>query len=531
MWLHVFLYLAVLLLGVALRISHVRGQALQARLRQARRQRKEVMDFLSLFSTSLSTVSDMERALELVSHYLCDVVDAESLCIFRVRDDGASLQANAVAGMFPPLTRWANMVTAKDTYSRDHLRREVITFGEGVIGQVAQQQQGQLIGDAAQLPELERLPRGIVSLMAVPMLVENRLLGVVCAVNCKQPGRHFTENDLRNLEHLSYQAALATNLIGIYAERSNQQRIFQELDLARQIQKSLLPAEVPAFGDFQIHAYSNSALEVGGDFYDFIRMDDRRMMVVIADASGKGVPACMIMAMCQSFCRAYAERYAGLENFLRDLNRHLYRESDRGHYVTMAVLVVDQENGVCEYARAGHTELLVRMPNGITRIIKPKGAALGLLPAEFGSGFDTLTFSCPPGTALMLFTDGITEALSEDNQQFGLDRLYDLWKEAPLPPERMAGKVLAALKGFTGAAPQTDDQTMLLISLPDPAAAEPEPGPAADGTEPRPVVPETAPDAPPAPAELPPAPEAVPPLLPPADSATSELQTSAPTGN
>ena len=490
MWLHVFLYLAVLLLGIALRLSHVRGQAIRERLRQARRQRKEVMDFLSLFSTSLSTVSDMEHALELVGNYLRDVVDAEALCIFRVREDGNSLQATAASGMFPPLTRWSNMVTAKDTYSRDHLRREVITFGEGVIGQVAQQQQCQLVEDAALLPEHGRLPRNIVTLMAVPMLVENRLLGVVCAVNCKQPGRRFNAADLHNLEHLSYQAALATNLIGIYAERSNQQRITQELDLARQIQKSLLPAEIPAFGDFKIHAFSRSALEVGGDFYDFIRMDDQRLMIVIADASGKGVPACMIMAMCQSFCRAYAERYTGLENFLRDLNRHLYRESDRGHYVTMAVVVIDRENGTCEYARAGHTELLVRLDSGVARIIKPKGAALGLLPAEFGSGFDTLTFACPPGTDIMLFTDGITEALSEDNEQFGLERLYDLWKRAPLPPEQMAGNVLSEVKNFTGLAPQTDDQTMLLVTLP--AAPAPTAAEAADTAPP---------DAPAAPAD------------------------------
>jgi len=466
----IILLLAIIAgLGYMSRLFYRRARSAQKNLRIARRQYKEVTDFLGLFTASLSTVADFDRAMEMVAHYLCELLETESLCIFRVGED-RSLQAAGVAGMFPPLQRSTNMVMAKGSYLREHLRREKIAFGEGIIGQVAELQQSLLIEDALLLPESERLPRDTRTLMAVPMLLENRLLGVVCAVNGKQQDRLFTTADLIKLENLTYQAAVASNLIGIYAERSRQERLSQELDLARQIHQSLLPVSIPVVGDYQIEAFSHSALEVGGDYYDFIPMGHNRLMLVIADASGKGMPACMLMAMCQSFCRSAAERFTMLEVFLKDLNRHLFRDSDRGHFVTMAILVLDYANHVCEYARAGHTELLLRYEDGKTRTIKPRGPALGLLPEEAGPiRFDTLSFAFPPGSAVMLFTDGITEALDEDGQEFGLERLEQIWRNNLLPPEQLKTIVLADMKQFIRDEPQSDDQTILIVARPGPA--------------------------------------------------------------
>ncbi len=468
------LIVLLLLLTFLLRVYHTRMEEVKARLRNSVRQRKEVMDFLSIFTTSLSTAGDSERAMELVAHYLGDVLDAESLCIFQLVEDKdvRSLHASAVAGMFPPLRRSANMLQAKTPSGQgEPLRREKIPVGEGVIGRVAELQRSLLVDDAELLPDDQKLPRDVRTLIAVPMFVENRLTGVVAAVNCKQPGRNFTANDLRTLENLSYQAAMASHLVNIYGERTRQQRIVQELDLARQIQASLLPDDIPSLGDYRIHAFSRSANEVGGDFYDFIEMDEYRTMILVADASGKGVPASMLMAMCQSFAKAEAERFTMMEQFLASLNRHLYRDSDRSHFVTLAILLIDRQNHVCEYARAGHTELLTRMPDGSTRIIKPKGPALGLLPEEFEPRFDTLSFAFEPGTSILLFSDGITEALNEAGEEYGLDRLYKIWNGNDLPPEQMGALILDEIKEFTGEEPQADDQTLLLVARPKPHTA------------------------------------------------------------
>jgi sigma-B regulation protein RsbU (phosphoserine phosphatase) len=389
-----------------------------------------------------------------------------------VEDGGEQrLQGTAVTGMFPPLkaTAHLDLLMAKASHLKEHVKHEQFALGEGLVGLAAAQQRAILVEDAAD--GRFDLPAEVKTAMAAPMFSETRLEGVVVAVNGRTPNRRFTPADLRNLEHLAHQAAMASVLTGIYAERSRQERLFQELEFARQIQHSLLPEAIPHFGDYQLHAATRPALEVGGDFYDFIAVDENRLIILVADASGKGVPACMLMAMCQSFARVEAEHFTMMEEFLRNLNRHLYRDSDRSRFVTVAALMIDKENHVCEYARAGHTELLLRLESGKFRVVKPKGAAIGLLPDEFDIGFDTIAFSFTPGTSLLVFTDGITEALDENGTEFGLDRLMQIWTRQELPAAEAGEAIFTAVKEFAGNAPQADDQTVLVITRPRPAAS------------------------------------------------------------
>jgi len=146
------------------------------------------------------------------------------------------------------------------------------------------------------------------------------------------------------LETLSYQAALASNLVTVYSERSKQERILQEMQFGREIQQSLLPAQVPEWGEYAFNAFGRPALEVAGDYYDFVEVDENRLMIVVADATGKGVPACMLMAMCRSFVRSLVERYAGLEQFLKELNLRLFRGTDAANFLTMGLVVIDKKN-------------------------------------------------------------------------------------------------------------------------------------------------------------------------------------------
>jgi len=466
--------LTLLFLAVAFGVFALVGRAayqyrsLEAQVRQSRQQRQEVIDFLNHFSRHLARVTEIDDAMQLVAHYLADVLQAGSVAIFTVEVDPADkrekLRGSAVAGMFPPFHTAPDIVLAKAKYLLEFMRNEHIEFGEGILGRVAADKKSVLIRSAAEYPKQEDLPRRVETLMAVPMHVENRFVGVTCAVNCREEGRCFDEDDLSMLDNLSYQAALASNLVTIYSERSKQERILKELQLGREIQESLLPSKAPEWGDYEFADFSRAALEVGGDYYDFVVVDENRLMIVIADATGKGVPACMLMAMCRSFVRSLVEQYAGLERFLEDLNRRLFRDTDLAHFLTMAVVVIDKETHVCEYGSAGHTPLLLRLPDGRTRCINPEGPALGLLPPDMDVSFDTLSFSFHPGISLFVFTDGFTEALNPEGEEFGMERLEQLWREKELSPQDTASLVLKEVAHFSDDAPQFDDQTMLIIA-------------------------------------------------------------------
>jgi len=467
-----WLLLIIVSAGIAAAVVAVRARRraseMEQRALEAEQNYREVIGFLNQFARNLATVKEAHHALELVAQYVRELLKAESVGIFLASRDAQTgeryLQGAASAGSFPPLHPVPTIVQAKARYLREYFLQERLPFGRGIAGRVADTQRSILIEDARSLPDLQ-LPPDVRTCIAAPMLIENRLYGVICAVN-RTIDASYTVEDLRLLENLACQAALASNLVTTYEERSQQERLHQELEFARELQQAVLPAEAPAWGDCKIRATARSAREVGGDFYDFVRIDDDRLMIVVGDATGKGIPACMLMAMCQSFVRACVQQYRDLPSFLRMLNRFLFQDTDRAHFVTMGVVVIDRRDYVCDYGRAGHTPLLVRIPEGATRTIHPRGAAVGLLPEKANPRFDTISFSFRPGMSLLLFTDGITEALNEKGEEYGLERLERVWAVHSAKPETVPDILLQETRVFAGAVPQADDQTVVVVSRP-----------------------------------------------------------------
>ncbi len=473
----VFLGIALAAFSLASRFL-ARYQFLKDQLSQARHQLAEVIAFLNDFSRKLGTVEQINDALQLVVHHLCDVLRAESLGIYVVdqREEGGKpcLRGAAVAGMFPVFGASGEIpgvVLIRPQYRVAHFRHEFIAYGQGVVGEVGGKREPVLIKSAAEREDLE-LPNLVQTLIAVPMFANERFLGVICAVNRREEGKHFDEEDLRMLGELSCQAALASSLVKVYSDRSSQERMLQELRFGRDLQRSLLPARIPTWGEYRFGAFGEPALEVAGDYYDFVRIDEDRLMVVVADASGKGVPACMLMAMCRSFVHSLVEDYAGMERFLMDLNRRLFSDTDAANFLTMACVVVNRRNHVCEYGCAGHTPAFMRHGDRVSLSVRPEGVALGLLPNDLGIGFETLTFLFEAGTQLLLFTDGITEALNDRGEEFGEERLREIWSRERLQPEQTTRRIVEEVRKFVGKVPQTDDHTMMVIHREESGAGE-----------------------------------------------------------
>ena len=442
-----------------------KNSLLRFTITDALHKKAEISNFLSLFSQSLKSVEEIDESMNTTARYVADLIEAESICIFEL--EGEWLRAVGISGAFPPLHKASQYVLTKPKYILESLRREKIKLGEGIVGEVAERRESIFLEQANNDPMLAEIDTvvPINTLMAIPLVSEANVTGVICAVNNRRSDRPFSAEQFSRFKFIASQVVLAQNLVKVYASLSEQQRINQELEFARQLQASLLPEAFPSWDQFMVHSFTRSSKEVSGDFYDFVEIDDHRLLIVVGDACGKGIPACMLMAMTRSFIRSMMERFTTLKDLLQELNYNLFRDTAEERFVTLGCCLLDKKSSTLEYARAGHTELLVYVRNHI-RHINPNGTALGLLPAEM-SEFDTICLEFTPGMSILMFTDGINEAINANEEEFGAERLESAFMSscaANCKPEQTVEKLLKAVDGFTGDMPQTDDQTIVIIN-------------------------------------------------------------------
>ncbi|MBO7711220.1 MAG: SpoIIE family protein phosphatase, partial [Lachnospiraceae bacterium] len=256
----------------------------------------------------------------------------------------------------------------------------------------------------------------------------------------------------------------------ITAER---ERISTELDLARRIQSDMLPGEFPPFPErteFEIYAGMHPAKEVGGDFYDFFLIDEKHLGLVIADVSGKGVPAALFMMMSKIMVQNFA--LSGLEpaKVLEIINEQICKNNKEQMFVTVWLGVLDLDTGLLSAANAGHEYPILKMPDGQFEMIRDKhGVVIGGIEH---ARYKNYTLQLEPGAKLFVYTDGLTEATNEALELFGMERILRALNEVPDgTPEQILEHVQKRMDQFVGSEPQFDDLTMMCLSYVGPGTS------------------------------------------------------------
>jgi len=263
-------------------------------------------------------------------------------------------------------------------------------------------------------------------------------------------------------------------------QAAEKKRLEEEMRLAREIQMSLLPRGPLLVPGLTISALCVPAREVGGDYYDVLALPDGRFGVLIADVSGKGMSAALYMAELKGLILSLSQIHLSPRDLLVSANRLISMHLDSRSFITMTYAVIDPAAGVMTYARAGHTPLL-HLPagndaNSRASILAPDGLVLGLRidnGERFASLLSEATLRILPGDLLVLFTDGISEAMNEHADCFGEAQLAELVEEhGHLPIGELRERILREIAAFVGGAPQHDDMTMILIKVDVPAGVE-----------------------------------------------------------
>ena len=257
-------------------------------------------------------------------------------------------------------------------------------------------------------------------------------------------------------------ADLKTHLETIKRATKEKERIERELQIAKEIQTSFLPLKAPEVPGYRMAGMNIPAKEVGGDFYDFIELPDGRMGIVIADVSGKGVPAALFMGISKTLLRANAKRILDPVEALLEVNSTIMEESDSGMFVTLFYAILDPKEHILTYINAGHNPplLLNKGAEEIT-LLKAKGIPVGVME---DMPLESKEIRLEESATIFLYTDGVTEAVNEKDEEFGTQRLNGILNQGgDGEPKEIIDMVAKEIKDFAGSRDQFDDITMVVV--------------------------------------------------------------------
>jgi sigma-B regulation protein RsbU (phosphoserine phosphatase) len=335
----------------------------------------------------------------------------------------------------------------------------MLRSGKGIIGHVVH------TGEVVLAPDVRLDPRYVagrpetLSELAVPIVSE---AGVIGCLNVESDWLSaFDAADAELLEFFASAASLSIEKALLHRQVIEKQRIEDQLRMAREVQSGLLPGAPPDLPGWDIAAVNLPTWAIGGDYYDYVPLGDGRLGVVVADVSGKGIPAALIMATFRAALRTEMRRQAEVRSVAAQLNLALLESRDASRFVTAVCGILDPGDGRLEYVNCGHNPpLLLRGPGAVERL-RCGGPALGLL-AEVR--FEAGAVALDPGDSLVLYTDGVVEPASDRDEAFGVERLEAAIRRAEERPAREAlVSVIGATRAFSGREQYDDDFTLVLV--------------------------------------------------------------------
>ena len=304
------------------------------------------------------------------------------------------------------------------------------------------------------------------SILAFPIFVKGQNIGTLALL--KELPEGFNKEMTKIVSTFSNQAGISIENFRLMEEALQNERYKEELKIAKMVQKSLLPTILEQDKDFDIAAFSESADEVGGDYYDTLRINDHLISIIVADVSGKGTTAAFHMSQMKGIFHSLAQRDIEPNEFMIQANQALVYCLERGSFISATYFIINTQTKTIRYARAGHCPVLYYcFHSKSSEYFKDKGVALGMVRNKsYRSFIQSNTFQYREGDIMVLYTDGITEAKDDKGEEFGYERLAKVVQEvSDLPPHQIQNHLINKLYEFSGTTNIDDDYTTMIVKF------------------------------------------------------------------
>jgi serine phosphatase RsbU (regulator of sigma subunit) len=297
----------------------------------------------------------------------------------------------------------------------------------------------------------------------IPLMVKNKIIGLLL-FGLKFSGSEFAGKDIELLTAAASQAAISIENARLYESEAVRLTLERDLEHARTIQNSLLPKKIPACSGLDISGIMIPAMQVGGDYYDLIRVSDDKLYVIVGDVSGKGLSASLYMSKLQTIMRYLCADGKSPKEILIEANKLIYESLEKNWFITLNIGLYNLKSRTVKFARAGHLPLLT-ITKGEVTYVKPQGIGLGLEKGVvFSESLEEAELAYGEDQIFAFYSDGVTEAMNSEHQLFGEERLYETIKSSESADSNgILKSVLSALNAYRSAAEQNDDITLVVI--------------------------------------------------------------------
>lgn len=409
--------------------------------------RTDLLGLISKVGVALLSSSGLDDTLEQVASLVFDAVPAERVVIM-LRDpklnDELQIRVARQRGKDEPLTE--------------------VRISRTVMHEVVENGKSVLTSDAQHDPKFASqtiMLQGIRSVLAVPLCVDERHVFGLIYADSPTWEDSFKAEHLDILTTLASVASIRVENVSLLDERINRERMERELALATEIQQRFQPEGPPIIEGYEFQGISFSCYEIGGDYYDFLPRHDGKMLVALGDVSGKGTAAALLMSSLHAAMHAQVAAKTSLEETVTSINKYLAENTPANRFITLFVTELDPATGYIKFINAGHNPPLIGRANGTVEQLGSGGLPLGIMPF---AQYDVGNAQLGPGDALVIYSDGVTEANNLAEDEFGLERLTQVVStNIGRSATGIRDKVELALSAFTGTAAPNDDITLVIV--------------------------------------------------------------------
>lgn len=395
-------------------------------------------------SRTLSRTLELNEVIDAIFRSLRQIVNYDAAAIYLVQGTDQGLEMVSETG-----------------YPEGSDPAFSLQIGQGIVGWVAKTGEPLIVSDVRSDARYVEARPGTRSELAAPLQVEGRTIGVF-NLECDLVDAYH-EGHLEIVRAFAAQAAVAVERAQLTRVLLERRRLEKELAIARDIQLSFLPKADPVVPGFELAGTTRPHDEVGGDYYDFLQVTDTRLGIPIADVSGKGIPAALIMAGFRMSLLAEIRNEFAIRAIMRKVNSLLHESTDRDKFVTAFYGLLDHKNRVLIFSNAGHNPPILMRTDGRYEYLVDGGVALGVLP---DARYEERPIALRPGDVMVMYTDGVSEAESPQGEHFGTQRIEQaLARMADRTAKEILDGIVADVMAFTGARGPNDDLTLVVLKM------------------------------------------------------------------